>query len=239
MLRIVDLSVRFGALVAVDGVSLEINRSEVVALLGPNGAGKSSLLNAVSGFDANPLVEPIVTGAVYLGEERIDHLPAHRRALGGIGHSGEGSEKTIAGLTVEENLRLGALSLDRNAARRRIESMYSLFPRLAERRRQLAGTLSGGEQQMLAIGRTLMVLPRVLLLDEPALGLAPQVVRQVYESIGELVRAESLAVLLVEQSPARALALATRGYLMQAGRIVRSGTAEELGRAPEIAAAYL
>lgn len=239
MLRVVGVKARFGMLQAVADISLELAGGEIVALLGPNGAGKSTLLGAISGFDAHPTSSPTVSGQIYLDGERIDGLPAHRRALRGIGHCAEGRESTFPGLTVSENLELGGHALNRRIARGRIDEMLGLFPQLAERRRQLAGSLSGGERQMLAIARTLMMRPRVLLLDEPAVGLAPPVAELVYRKVRGLVVADTMTVLLVDPSPRRAFSIASRGYLVQAGTITRQGPRDELCQAPEIADAYL
>lgn len=232
LLRVARLAVHYGDLVGVSDVSFEVAEGAVVALLGSNGAGKTTTLNALAG-----LVQP-AAGSVEWRGERIDGTSAHAIVARGIALSPEGWRLFVM-QTVEQNLRLGATPL-RN--RRRfgplIERVYTLFPRLAERRRQLAGTLSGGERQMLAVGRALMSDPKLLMLDEPSLGLAPAVVDAMYETLGRL-RAEGLTLLLAEQSMELALEIADTATVMQTGRSVISGTAREIATNPDLHRAYL
>lgn len=232
LLRVAQLAVHYGDLVGVSDVSFEVAEGAVVALLGSNGAGKTTTLNALAG-----LVQP-AAGRVEWRGERIDGTSAHAIVARGIALSPEGWRLFVM-QTVEQNLRLGATPLGN---RRRfgplIERVYTLFPRLAERRRQLAGTLSGGERQMLAVGRALMSDPKLLMLDEPSLGLAPAVVDAMYETLGRL-RAEGLTLLLAEQSMELALEIADTATVMQTGRSVISGTAREIATNPDLHRAYL
>ncbi|HTU00584.1 MAG TPA: ABC transporter ATP-binding protein, partial [Candidatus Sulfotelmatobacter sp.] len=213
MLEVRDIDVAYGEVPALREVTLAVNEAESVAVLGANGAGKSTLLRTISG-----LLRPR-RGAVTLDGARLDQLPAYEIAALGIAHVPEG-RRVLPDMTVEENLELGAY-LPRPKARRQetLAWIYQIFPRLAERRRQRAGTLSGGEQQMLAVGRGLMLRPRILMLDEPSLGLAPIMVDATFEKIAE-VRREGIALLLIEQNVQRALTLVDRGYVLEQGRVV-------------------
>ena len=211
----------YGSIIGVDGVDLTVARGELVALLGSNGAGKSTLLRTVSG------VIGLRSGTVRFAGEDVSGMRSDRLVGRGLAHVPEGRQM-LPRLTVEENLRLGAyLRRDRGAALADIDMVYERFPALAPRRRQKAGTLSGGEQQMLAIGRALMCRPTMLLLDEPSLGLAPLLVKQVFAMIEQL-RNDGLTVLLVEQNATQSLAIADRGYVLTRGKVSAAGTAAEL-----------
>jgi branched-chain amino acid transport system ATP-binding protein len=223
------LRVTYGPVVAVEGVSFSIRRGEAVAILGANGAGKSSVVRALAG-----LVR--ATGGITLGGQRIERLASHQRAALGIGYVPEG-RRVFAEMTVRENLLMGAY-LKREAVSAGLEHVFQTFPRLAERQRQLATTLSGGEQQMLAIGRALMRSPDLLLLDEPSLGLSPLLVQVIYRALLD-IRGRGTTLLLAEQSAHLALGLADRAYVLETGRIVLEGEARTLRGDGRIAAAYL
>lgn len=230
MLSLEGCSVHYGAAVAVAGLSLDLAAGEVLGLVGANGAGKTSILKAITG-----LVK--TTGKVVFQGCEIQHLPTHRRIARGIGYSPEGRH-VFSDMTVLENLELGYLDRDRLGLQVRIDRMYSLFPRLADRRTQRAGSMSGGEQQMLAIARALMSQPTILLLDEPTLGLAPIIVDQLVALIGTL-RAEGLSILLAEQNAEMALCAADRVCVIEMGTVVRDEAASVLAKDPAIKAAYL
>jgi branched-chain amino acid transport system ATP-binding protein len=231
MLKVADLVVRYGAITALHGVSLEIGAGEIVTLIGSNGAGKTTLLRTISG-----LIRP-AEGTVTLEEKPIHRLRVDQIVGRGISHVPEGRQ-IFANLTVWENLLLGGYLQDKSAVRRGMERAYGLFPVLAERRNQRAGTLSGGEQQMLAIGRALMAQPRILLLDEPSLGLAPLIVRKIFQIIRE-INAAGTTIFLVEQNAHMALTLAHRAYVLQTGQIILSGDARQLLADPKVKEAYL
>lgn len=232
LLSVSHLAVHYGDLVGVSDISLEVAEGAVVALLGSNGAGKTTTLNALAG-----LVPP-AEGHIEWQGERIEGMSAHAIVRRGIALSPEGWRLFVT-QTVEQNLRLGATALhDRRRFAPLLDRVFSLFPRLAERRRQLAGTLSGGERQMLAVGRALMSEPRLLMLDEPSLGLAPAVVDAMYEALGKL-RAAGLTLLLAEQSMELALEFADTATVIQTGRSVISGTAQEIAGNPDLHRAYL
>lgn len=231
MLEISNLCSRYGRIDVLKGVNLDVKAGEVVALIGSNGAGKTTLLHALSG------VQPISDGRVTFLGERIDGLPPHLRVARGILQSPEGRQ-IFGPLTVEDNLRLGAyLRRDKEIAVDR-DRIFGMFPILAEKRNQIAGGLSGGQQQMLAIGRALMGKPKLLLLDEPSLGLSPLLVDQILAAIVSL-RALGMTVLLVEQNAMAALEIADRGYVIETGRIVHAGPASQLLSDPKVKAAYL
>jgi len=231
-LRVSNLEVRYGDLVGVADVSLEVRAGTVVALLGSNGAGKTTTLNAIAG-----LVKP-ARGAITWRGEDIGRLPAYAIVPKGLALSPEGWRLFVS-QTVEQNLRLGTTRLaDKTRMPALLERVYTLFPRLAERRRQRAGTLSGGERQMLAMGRALMSAPRLLLLDEPSLGLAPAVVDTLYETLARL-HADGLTLLLAEQSVALALEVADHAYVLQTGRTVLDGPAATLQHDPQVQEIYL
>jgi branched-chain amino acid transport system ATP-binding protein len=232
MLKVDDINVYYGNIQALKGVSLEINEGEIVTLIGANGAGKSTLLKAISG-----LLKPKQGDIVYLGQS-IAGKAAQAIVKQGISHVPEG-RRVFANMTVEENLELGAfLRNDKDGIRQDFEKVYELFPRLLERRKQLAGTLSGGEQQMLAMGRALMARPKLLLLDEPSMGLAPLLVKTIFRIIEEINQAGT-TILLVEQNANMALSIASRAYVIETGRVVLSGTAEELNASDQVKMAYL
>ncbi len=232
MLCVTDLEVKYGDFQALWGVSLEVREGEVVCLLGPNGAGKSTLISAVSG-----LVKPS-KGRVEFCGERIDTLPTHQIVTRGLSHVME-QRRLFPYLTVEKNLLLG--SYQARARAQRAESLkwvFELFPMLEERRNQMANSLSGGEQQMVAIGRGLMAGPRILMLDEPSLGLAPLLVEEMFRVVEEINR-QGVTVLLVEQNTEHALRIAHRGFVLESGRVVLSGTGNELLENQRVREAYL
>ena len=231
-LKVQHLTVRYGDLVGVADISLRVAAGQVVALLGSNGAGKTTTLNAIAG-----LVRP-AGGRVEWRGEPITGEPAHAIVRKGLTLSPEGW-RLFAGQTVEQNLRLGAMALAEQSRRQAMfERVYTLFPWLAERRRQLAGTLSGGERQMLALGRALMSEPKMLMLDEPSLGLAPAVIRALYQKLTEL-RRQGLTLLLAEQSIPLALRIADYAYVLQTGRVALEGPAQELARNEQVREIYL
>jgi len=233
MLTVRNLDVRYGPIQALRDVSLEVQRGEIVTLIGSNGAGKSSTLRAISG-----LVKPS-TGEILLDGVELTKMEPHRIVRIGIGHAPEG-RRVFPSLTVRENLELGAYwRRDMEGIKADWEKVFALFPRLKERANQAAGTLSGGEQQMLAIGRALMGRPKLLLLDEPSLGLAPFLVKEIFRIIREINEEEGCAVLLVEQNAHQALAIAHRGYVLESGQVVLSASAESLIRNEDVKKAYL
>jgi branched-chain amino acid transport system ATP-binding protein len=232
MLEAEGLHVGYGDAPALWDVSLTVGRDELVAVVGPNGAGKTTLVNAIA------RLLPIRRGRLRLDELDVTHVSAQSVCRAGVALIPEG-RRLFGGMSVEENLEMGAYRAD--ARRRRadgLERVYALFPILRERRRQLAGSLSGGQQQMVAIGRALMARPRLLLVDEPSLGLAPLVVDQVFAVI-ETIHRDGVAILLIEQNAARALAVATRAYVLDGGRVVSAGRPAELLDRPHIREAYL
>ncbi|MFA1711715.1 ABC transporter ATP-binding protein [Peribacillus frigoritolerans] len=232
MLKIEDINVYYGNIQALKGVSMEINEEEIVTLIGANGAGKSTLLKTISG-----LLKP-KQGKVLFEGDSIGGKAAQAIVKMGISHVPEG-RRVFANMTVAENLELGAyLRKDKDGIHKDMEKVYELFPRLLERIKQQAGTLSGGEQQMLAMGRALMAKPRLLLLDEPSMGLAPLLVKQIFNIIQEISESGT-TILLVEQNANLALSIADRAYVVETGRIVLSGNAEELTSSEEIKMAYL
>jgi branched-chain amino acid transport system ATP-binding protein len=222
----------YGRVMALHGVDLDVNEGEIVTLIGANGAGKSTLMMTICG---NPRARE---GEIRFNGEDITQLPTHEIARRKLAQSPEG-RRIFSRMTVLENLQMGAIVADPEVFDSELDRVLKLFPRLKERINQRGGTLSGGEQQMLAIARALMSRPRLLLLDEPSLGLAPLVVRQIFDSIRALNKQEGLTVFLVEQNAFHALKLAHRGYVMVNGRITLSGSGEELLERPEIKAAYL
>jgi len=231
-LSVENLDVYYGAVHALKGVSLHVEAGEIVTLIGANGAGKTTLLRTISG------IVPARSGAVSFEGRVITKLPPHEIVGLGVSQSPEG-RMVFANLSVEDNLELGAYRRrDREGIKKDREQVYQLFPRLLERRRQLSGTLSGGEQQMLAMGRALMSRPKVLLLDEPSLGIAPLLVRDIFKTIVEINRAGT-TVLLVEQNAHMALGIAQRGYVLETGRVVLEDTAAKPAANDEVRAAYL
>jgi branched-chain amino acid transport system ATP-binding protein len=231
MLRLESVSSYYGKICAISDVSLEVTDGEIVTLIGANGAGKSTTLMTISG-----IVRPR-TGRIYLGSIAINALSAHEIVRHGVIQVPEG-RRVLPLLTVEENLDLGAFTKTARQRDENRERVYALFPQLWERRKQLGGTLSGGEQQMLAIGRALMAAPRLLLLDEPSLGLAPKMVDQIFQIIRE-INASGTTILLVEQNAAMALELAHRAYVLETGRVVLAGEAAKLRDDPAVRRAYL
>lgn len=232
LLELRGVSAHYGVIQALHGISLEVRQGEVVALIGANGAGKTTTLRVVSGM------LPPSAGSIQLEGREIGGQPAHRLVARGLAHAPEG-RGIFLNLTVEENLELGAfLRRDPEAVARDRESALTLFPRIGERLDQVAGTLSGGEQQMLAIARALMSAPRLLLLDEPSLGLAPRIVDRIFEALAEVNR-RGTSLLLVEQNAALALQLAHRAYVLETGSIVLEGTGQELLASPDVRRAYL
>ena len=230
MLGVERLDARYGRIPALQGIELHVSRGELVALVGANGAGKTTLLRSISG------VHP-ASGRIVFDAVDISAAPAEHRVELGIVQVPEGRQ-VFGPLSVEVNLRLGAYRRGRRRMRQSLDKVYGMFPALAERRAHLAGTLSGGQQQMLAIGRALMAEPRLLLLDEPSMGLAPRLVAEIFACVRALRRADT-ALLLVEQNAHGALAIADRGYVLETGRLVRSGTGPELLADPAVRAAYL
>ncbi|MEP7101835.1 MAG: ABC transporter ATP-binding protein [Burkholderiales bacterium] len=230
-LQVDGLAVRYGETTALRGVSITVARGEVIALIGANGAGKSSLLNALLGL------VPAAAGRIRCGSTALEGLATRARIAAGLALSPEG-RRVFPDLTVEENLDLGDLGRDLAQRRARRDAVCKRFPRLLERRLQRAGTLSGGEQQMLAIGRALMADPSVLLLDEPTLGLAPRIVLEIAQFVRE-IRAAGVSVVLAEQNAEMALGVADRAYVLQNGEIVMNGPAAELAARPEVRSAYL
>jgi len=230
LLSISDVHIAYGKVEAVRGVSLDVGSNEIVTIIGANGAGKTTLLNAVMG------VLPL-KGRVALAGEDLARLEIEDRVALGLSLVAEHRE-LFASMTVEDNLQLGAFRVTKAQATTAFERVYALFPRLKERRKQLAGTLSGGEQQMLAMGRALMGTPKLLMLDEPSLGLAPIIVADIFRTIGEL-RAAGVSVLLVEQNAQAALKIADRAYVMELGEFVLNGAASDIASNARVAASYL
>ena len=232
MLEIKDLYVSYGMMEVLHGISVDVQDKELVSIIGPNGAGKTTLIKTVMG-----LVKPTSGQILYNGED-ITHIPAHKRAGMGIGYVPEG-RRVFGKLTVEENLQMGAYELkDKAQIAKNIEMVYGIFPRLGERAKQLASTMSGGEQQMLAIGRALMLNPQMLLIDEVSMGLMPIMVNTCFEVIKQL-NDEGITVLVVEQNANKALKIADRGYVLETGNIVLSNTAENMRKDDTVQKAYL
>ena len=232
MLKVENLSVHYGMIQAVRDVSFEVNEGEVVSLIGANGAGKTTILRTLSG-----LVRPSAGKIEFLGKE-IQKLPAQKIVAGGLSQVPEGRH-VFPGLTVMENLEMGAfLKKDREENQANLKKVFSRFPRLEERKNQDAATLSGGEQQMLAMGRALMSTPKLLLLDEPSMGLAPIFIQEIFDIIQDIQK-QGTTVLLIEQNANKALAISDRGYVLETGKIVLSGTGKELAASDEVRKAYL
>lgn len=232
MLEIKDLNVHFGVIHALKGISLTVNDGEIVTLIGANGAGKTTTLRTISGL------KKATSGQILLDGNDITTLSAQDRVKMGMSQVPEG-RRVFTDMTVLENLELGAyLRRDRAGIKQDLEMVYDRFPRLADRRKQIAGTLSGGEQQMLAMGRALMSRPKILFLDEPSMGLAPLLVAEIFDIIKEINKSGT-TILLVEQNASMALQIANRAYVMETGSIVLSGTGEELAQSDDIKKAYL
>lgn len=226
-----DLNVYYGAIHALKGISFDVNQGEIVTLIGANGAGKSTTLHTISGLLRSK------TGDIEFLGESIAKTPAHKIVAKGISHVPEG-RRIFQEMTVQENLEMGAFVADPSRIKHNLEYVYGQFPRLKERNRQISGTLSGGEQQMLAMGRALMIDPKLLMLDEPSMGLAPILVDQIFEIIKNLNKAGT-TILLVEQNAQMALSVADRAYVIETGRITLSGTGKELAKSEQVKKAYL
>ena len=231
ILKVDDINVYYGSIHAITGISFEVNEGEIVTLIGANGAGKSTTLNTISGLLHSR------TGSVTFMGEALGKVPCHKIVSKGLALVPEG-RRVFLQMTVQENLEMGAYTQSGKGIDQDLEHVYELFPRLKERMKQVAGTLSGGEQQMLAMGRALMSHPKLLMLDEPSMGLAPILVEQIFEIIQNLHR-DGTTILLVEQNAAAALSVADRGYVLGTGKIVTSGTGKELLASPAIKKAYL
>ena len=232
LLQLKNLQISYGGIQAVKGIDLELWAGETVCLIGANGAGKTTTLNAIAG------VQPIAGGDILYAGDTINVLPAHKRLRRGVALVPEG-RGIFTRLTVEENLRMGAYSRnDKAGIEADLERVYTMLPRIKERLPQVAGTLSGGEQQMLAIGRALLSRPKLLLLDEPSMGLAPLVVEKIFEVVQSVAK-EGVTILLVEQNANLALEFAQRGYVMESGRITLTGSGDELLANPKVREAYL
>jgi branched-chain amino acid transport system ATP-binding protein len=230
LLELDEIYVHYGKIEAISGISLDVDEGEIVTLIGANGAGKSTTLKTISGL------RTVSRGEIRFDGQVITRMAGHKRVLAGIGQAPEG-RGIFPGMSVAENLHMGAYARKDDSSNELAEA-YDLFPRLAERKRQAAGTMSGGEQQMLAIGRALMSKPKVLLLDEPSMGLAPMLVNQIFSIIEEINR-RGMTILLVEQNAQQALRIAHRAYVIETGRIVKSAPAADLLNDPEVKAAYL
>jgi len=230
MLKVEDMHVYYGAIHAVKGVSFEVNEGEIVALIGANGAGKSTILKTVSG-----LMHPR-SGSITFMDKNITHTDAYKLVRHGLAHVPEG-RRIFLQMTVQENLEMGAFT-QKDVSKEELDRIFNLFPRLKERRKQVAGTLSGGEQQMLAMSRALMSKPKLMMLDEPSMGLAPILVDQIFSIIKDL-HAAGTTILLVEQNASKALEIADRAYVLETGSITLSGTGAELSQSDEVRKAYL
>ena len=231
ILKVENMNVYYGAIHAIKGISFHVDQGEVVTLIGANGAGKSTTLQTVSGLLRSR------TGSIQFCGENISNVPSHKIVEKGLAQVPEG-RRIFLQMSVEENLEMGAYTQSSSGVEADLEKVYTQFPRLKERRRQIAGTLSGGEQQMLAIGRALMSHPRLLMLDEPSMGLAPILVEQIFDIIRQL-HEEGTTILLVEQNAQMALSVADRAYVMETGKITLSGTGAELAASDEVKKAYL
>lgn len=232
MLKVENIQVYYGMINAIKGVSFEVNEGEVIALIGANGAGKTTILHTITG-----LITP-KSGHIYLEDKDLTKIPAHKIVYLGMAHVPEG-RRVFQQLTVLDNLKLGAFSInDKKKIDENLAYVFSHFPRLEERKNQIAGTLSGGEQQMLAMGRALMSNPKIILMDEPSMGLSPLLVNEIFKIIGEVSK-DGTTVLLVEQNAKKALSIADRAYVLETGNIVMEGKASELMSDPRIRAAYL
>lgn len=233
MLEIKNLSVSYGAIAALHGISFEIKKGDIVTLIGGNGAGKTTTLRTISG-----LVRPR-SGEIFYEGKNITKVPAHKIVAEGLAHVPEG-RMVFANLTVLENLKMGAyLQTDQSVIDKEMDYVFSIFPRLKERIKQLAGTMSGGEQQMLAIGRALMSKPKFLMLDEPSLGIAPLLVKTIFEKIVEINRQHGITILLVEQNANLALEISNYGYVLETGKIILQNQSEALRQDPKVKSAYL
>ena len=231
ILKVDNINVYYGAIHAIKGISFEVNEGEIVTRIGANGAGKSTTLQTVSGLLRSR------TGSIEFNGENISHVPAHKLVYKGLAQVPEG-RRIFLQMSVEENLEMGAFTQKNAGIDADLESVYEQFPRLRERKKQIAGTLSGGEQQMLAMGRALMSHPKLLMLDEPSMGLAPILVEQIFDIIRQLHK-NGTTILLVEQNAQMALSVADRAYVLETGKITLSGTGKELAESDEVRKAYL
>ena len=231
MLKVDNINVYYGAIHAVKGVSLEVHEGEIVTLIGANGAGKTTVLQTISGL------LHAKTGGISFMDEDITTVAPHQIVARGLAHVPEG-RRIFQQMTVRENLEMGAYTQPQSSLAADLEMVYTLFPRLQERRKQIAGTLSGGEQQMLAMGRALMSHPRLLMLDEPSMGLAPILIEQIFDIIAQMNKAGT-TILLIEQNAQMALSVAHRAYVLETGKVAVSGTGEELAASDRIRKAYL
>ncbi|HEY3466648.1 MAG TPA: ABC transporter ATP-binding protein [Amycolatopsis sp.] len=230
LLEVEDINVHYGKIAALKGMSIQVDEGEIVSLIGANGAGKTTTLKTISGL------RPLTSGRILFNGQDISRTPGHKRVLLGIGQSPEG-RGVFPGMTVQENLLMGAYTR-KDDLKADLDEVYELFPRLAERKSQFGGTMSGGEQQMIAIGRALMTKPKVLLLDEPSMGLAPMLIAQIFDIIREINK-RGTTVLLVEQNAQQALKLSDRAYVLETGRVVQSARGADLLNDPKVRAAYL
>lgn len=232
MLKVENLDVYYGVIHAIKKVSFEVNEGEIVALIGANGAGKTSIMHAISGLVKNN------GGQISFLDKNITKTPAHKIIAEGLAQVPEG-RRIFSQLSVEDNLEMGAYLRTDSKIQEDLEKIYQRFPRLKERKHQLAGTLSGGEQQMLAMGRALMSKPKLLLLDEPSMGLSPILVNEIFEIIQEINHEDGVTVLLVEQNANKALSIANRAYVLETGKVTVSGDADEVANNPKVREAYL
>lgn len=230
LLEVQDINVHYGKIAALKGMSIDVDEGEIVSLIGANGAGKTTTLKTISGL------RPLTSGRILFDGKDISKTPGHKRVELGIGQSPEG-RGVFPGMTVQENLLMGAYTR-KDDLKADLEEVYELFPRLNERKTQFGGTMSGGEQQMIAIGRALMTKPKVLLLDEPSMGLAPMLIAQIFDIIREINK-RGTTVLLVEQNAQQALKLSDRAYVLETGEVVKSARGAELLDDPQVRAAYL
>ena len=232
MLKVNNLNVHYGVINAVKNVTFDVNEGEIVALIGANGAGKTSIMHALSGLLKSTI------GDIFFMDKNINKMPAHKIIAEGLAQVPEG-RRIFAQLSVEDNLEMGAyLRTDKIGIERDLENIYNKFPRLKERKHQLAGTLSGGEQQMLAMGRALMSRPKLLLLEEPSMGLSPILVNEIFEIIKEINK-DGVTIFLVEQNANKALSIANRAYVLETGKITISGEASDVANNPKVREAYL
>jgi branched-chain amino acid transport system ATP-binding protein len=230
LLEVEDIHVFYGKIAALKGISLQVDEGEIVTLIGANGAGKTTTLKTISGL------RPLSGGSIRFQGRDISKLAGHKRVIAGIGQSPEG-RGIFPGMTVQENLLMGAYAR-KDDVTKELDAVYDLFPRLAERKTQFGGTMSGGEQQMLTIGRALMTNPKILLLDEPSMGLAPMLIQQIFEII-KTINERGTTVLLVEQNAQQALQIAHRAYVLETGRVTKTAPAQDLLHDPAVRAAYL
>ena len=231
LLKVDNINVYYGSIHAIKGVSFNVNEGEVVTLIGANGAGKSTILNTISGLLHSK------TGSIQFLGQHIDRVPPHKIVSMGLAQCPEGRRMFLQ-MTVQENLEMGAYTQPGSGVAQDLEMVFDKFPRLRERRKQIAGTLSGGEQQMLAMGRAMMSHPKLVMLDEPSMGLAPLLVEQIFDIIREL-HASGTTILLVEQNASMALEVADRAYVLETGRITMAGTGKEVAESPAVKEAYL